>query len=440
MNGVQILGLKGDMLMDIEPNVPSAIGPDNTDSWSELFRIPEPANLNKGKVLIFTHASSFYFATGRKVWCKKIAKAKTAPARIPFLHWKDSYEPGWEYLGDAALPGNIKAIIPLNFDDDATGTVSLAALTEDGKIQKMVGDEIDKRTMFTDMKCTSDAYPSSYNHIAFFQGNIIAIDDASQTWHLTPAADGTYTANCQLGVATATRDIVGTESDLVALRADGQLYRCIPQIMPLDQNDIPGSARNLAWTPWIAATDITHIGAARVGITMNLRQLTRALKQRYIQGQASLYPVVNTLKTFASAHMNYLQDLRKASGLWEAASGADKDAIALKAGRKYLAHANGWSREVNRSIQQCGTHVISMQKQLNHVREALSIQANDIQSFLEEARALLGSHEEEKATTAVSAKKWCGRTWKLLGTSIISMAFVILNLTNGKLTIRPQAP
>ncbi|KAI0548375.1 hypothetical protein F4679DRAFT_596813 [Xylaria curta] len=243
--------------------------------------------------------------------------------------WPKMYLDQWEEIGDRALPtANLRSIIP--YAVLATGRnqidFRLLVLQHDGSIQLLESDDIyaynSWHTISSKHGTESAQREPNWTHMAYWNDSIVAVDDQNNTWSLKVDFDqSVYTIGDKTPIEPTT-ELTATDIGPVAVQVNGYLYKRFVQEPSSDGKEPP-----LQWTRWV---------------------LTETLKSRYLDTQASLYPVVNTIRTFAKNLGEYLEFLQKTADDWAKAPDKKKKAIAIEAGKGFLLEAKAQEKALGK--------------------------------------------------------------------------------------------
>lgn len=423
-----VIGLQGRDLMFIDKYQ------GGVDAWAKFCLIPDGAETEGQRVLMFPYNTDLYFCCGQKAWKKTFNPNFIAPTTSPYVAWKEHYEAQWVPVADNIIPDEIKAVVPLVLYDQNTDVMStgLASLTSEGKLQ-YTQQRLENGSKFTEMTCKSKNTPSKYKHIAFLNGLIMAISDDDKLWQLQPTAQGTYASLSSTPVKPSIDRLIATEEGLIA-QIGPDLYGCVPQVIPVESKDAETKTK-FEWTKLIAAGDIMTTCAASPGVFMNFEILIRSLQRRYREGQKGLVPVVVKLSSFARNHITHLELLQSDSKQdaafdkiisdsqrsEEEVSKAtlSRDALLKEAKARFIAHCKYSHNEVSKGATNCRRSIAFMKKEFNAAEADVDSSIQRLHDELVKLQVVLGSEkldlqrimdQEEEARTVF---------WVLIGVGIV---------------------
>ncbi len=309
--------------------------------------------------------------------------------------------------------------------DNSAVNFKLVALTSQGELQVLQQESISSSNTFSsisyaakDNKSPSSA--PSWSRIAYNNGKFVGYDRDYNLWDIVPDfTNNTYMIENKYAVGQEDTFSEYTANDvgLVVAKKDGFLYKRIAATV--DTSDAPKDGTNTPvdktkWVKWIALEGVTNIGIASPGIILDLLTLTESLRTRYLETQATLWPVVNTIRTFAGTHRVFLEQLNKAAKDYSAEESDEKQQqMAVKVGKKTIGHAKAWASILTKTVKNAKDPVAAMAMQLKAVHQDLEQQIGILKVKLVALREIL--KEEEKALSAARVGFWVGIGTLLLG-------------------------
>ncbi|RAR01321.1 alpha-amylase type a isozyme [Stemphylium lycopersici] len=421
LNTAPVVGFKGENVVYIQTKsnrLPT--GSVTNDSWAVFDKVPVGFDASQGATHFFPYEGNLYIANGTKLWVRKCRpKGDPVLEKQACNNWPKMYYDTWEHLGDNALPsGNFTSI-------DAAVKFQLVALTSEGELQVLQQESLGSSNTFSAMSYVASgknasSTPPSWLRIALNNGKFIGYDRGSNLWDIVPDfTSNTYTTENKytLDHEDVFTEYTANDIGLVVAKKDGFLYKRIAATVdasaaPKDNEAAP--AEKTKWIKWIAQEGVKNLGVASPGIILDLLTLTNSLKTRYLETQATLWPVVNTIKTFAGTHRVFLQQVNQAAKDFSVAdSDAEKEKLALKVGKKAIGHAKAWSTILTKTVINAQEPVAAMAKQLSGVYTDLQQQIGLLNVKLVELKNILA--EQGKALSAAKVGFWAGIGTMLLG-------------------------
>lgn len=270
----------------------------------------------------------------------------------------------------------------------------------------------------------------SWSRIAYNNNKFVGYDRDYNLWDVIPDfTDNSYTVENKyaMGQADTFSEYTANDIGLVVAKKDGFLYKRIASTVdtsdaPKDGTDAP--VDETKWIRWIALDGVKNVGVASPGIILDLLTLTESLKTRYLETQATLWPVVNTIKTFAGTHRVFLNQVNQAAKDFDSADDLTKQKKALRVGKSAVGHAKAWAGILTKTVTNAQEPVTAMAKQLRGVYRDLVQQIGLLNVKLTELKNRL--KEEEKALSAAQVGFWVGIGTLLLGRSTIPVHNVLL--------------
>ncbi|KAK4461524.1 hypothetical protein QBC42DRAFT_203416 [Cladorrhinum samala] len=394
LNTVPVVGIKNNQVMYLATlsSVASKTGTKN--AWRYFSALPDGATVDAStNVHLFPYKGNLYISIGRAVWMKKCRDLNDPTVRQQAVdNWPKMYVDQWQKIGDEVLPAaDLRDVIPFAVlsADRKDIEFRLMTLGSDSAIQVLKGDDIYPSNEWTALqypKQAADATPlPTWKRMAYWNNTVVALDDQSNLWDLQPKfQEGTYTIDNKTATES-TSEFTATDAGPLVVRKDGFLYNRIVE-------DNPGDAENpkTDWQKGIAQDGVTNLGVASPGVLLDLNTLTGTLKSRYIDTQTAVYPVVNKISAFAKTHAAYLDLLLGAADDYaKAGDDSDKQDIAIKAGKGFVAHAKVWSKLLTKSVNATKTSVNIMTNQLHDVKTQLEVQLGNLQQKLANLEAQL---------------------------------------------------
>lgn len=188
-------------------------------------------------------------------------------------------------------------------------------------------------------------------------------------------------------------EFTANDVGLIVAKKDGFLYkRILEGIDPSGGKKAEGGdkARKIKWTKWLAQDGILNLGVASPGMILDLETLTKSLRSRYLEIQAALWPVVSNIKTFASTHKVFLNQINVQVKIYADSTDAKKKATVLIIGKMAVGYTKAWSKILTTSAEHAKTPIDLMAKQLKEVSTDLKQQIGILNTKLVGLRATLG--------------------------------------------------
>ncbi|KAF5246293.1 hypothetical protein FAUST_1410 [Fusarium austroamericanum] len=427
LNSIPVIGLKGDNVMYTEVKSGGVRGIETV--WSVFGRIPEGVNINAATAVhFFPYKGDFCMSVGTAVYRKKHRDDKDPEIKLAIDDWPRLYLDEWEKVGDKCLP-TAKALSVLPFARLIGKDIRfhLVVLDDDGRLLSLNGDLASGSNTYTELKNTTEekkiaARNLKINQAAYWNGNIVALDDKSNTWNLNADFDThTFTAGDQMPVDPLL-ELTATDIGPVGVKADGWVYRRRLETVN-DPSDAPD--KKTGWEKWIQQNGVTHLGVASPGVMLNLEALTRSLRDRYLSTQTSIYPVVNKMQSFAINHELFLKkQLEAAAEYQKNEDSTSKQKIAIKEAKKLVAHTKVWASIMRTQSGHGKTAVNLMGEELSSVRSQMDQQLIVLKDKLVSLESQIKALKEAKS-------KMDTAFWISIGVMILGIGLAILGVATG---------
>lgn len=393
-----MVGLKGSDIMYLETKSDAKSSDGVAYAWSFFSALPADAKIEPNvRVHMFPYKGDFYLSVGTAVW-KKAHIADQDPAlKSAVNNWPGLYVKDWAYVGDSVFnASDLAGVVPFAVlsADHQQIAFQLVILASNGTLSYLTSDVIGPgakyRTLDYQTSEDSPPTPPTFKHIAYCDGHIVAVDDKSNSWNVTPKWDkGIYTISDEAPIDPITQ-FTANDVGPVGLRSDGYLWRRIIEAPP------KGSDKDatLKWSRWVQADGVTNLGVASPGVLLDMHLLTATLRSRYVDVQTTAYPVVDRLRAFGLTHVFWLNNVAKDAEAWQNASGPDAQALAIKNAKSFVVHSQTWSKIVSRSISGVKDSVNVMALQLSDVRVQLEQQLKLLKDKLVGLHSTLDAQKE----------------------------------------------
>ncbi|QPC73234.1 hypothetical protein HYE68_003986 [Fusarium pseudograminearum] len=388
INSTPVVGLKGDNVVYTEVKTGGVRGVETV--WSIFGRIPNGVVIDAATTVhFFPYKGDFCMSVGTAIYRKRHRDDKDPTVNLAIDDWPRLYQDDWEKVGDKCLP-TAKALSVLPFVRLTGKNIQfhLVVLDDDGSLLLLDGDLVYGSNFYKELKNnTKDNTAASglkINRAAYWNGNIVVLDDKSNTWNLNADFDvHTFTAGDQMPV-------------------DLQLELTATDIGPVD--------KKTSWGKWIPQNGVTRLGVASPGVMLSLETLTRSLRDRYLSAQSSIYPVLNKMHTFAINQEFMLQTQLKAVTEYQNnEDNASKQNTAIKETKKLVRHTKVWS-SIMRSQLEHG------KKTVNLMGEKLpSVQSQMDQQLIVLKDKLVSLEAHIKAKSKIDTSFWVSISSMLLG-------------------------
>ncbi|KAF3069675.1 hypothetical protein GL218_07891 [Daldinia childiae] len=416
LNTVPVIGLKNKQIVYLDTQLDLLAKSGTKDVWKSFAAFPTDANLSAdSNIHFFPYKGDFYLSVGTAVWRKRHIFPHESTLTQSVGNWPKLYRNDWERIGDSVFPADdLRDVIPfakLNPTRREVG-FELLILNQDSSIQVLAKDDIygsNTWNTISYIKGKDDpSAPPMWSRMAYWSNSIVALDDQNNTWSLKVNFEaGTYTIADKTPIES-TSEFTATDLGPVTVRSDGYLYKRYLQDPPSD-----GTDPAVKWSKWVRQDGVTNLGVASPGVVLDLRVLTRTLKERYIETQTTLYPLVNKINAFSIAHTFYLDNLRETADKWALEPDDKKREQAIESGKRFVNHAKVWSMILNRSILNTNNAVNIMTAQLQDVKSQLEIQ---LQLLKDKLLALNNTLDVQKdALSKLNAAFWGSVALTLLG-------------------------
>lgn len=427
LNSIPIIGLKGDNVMYSEVKSGGVRGVETV--WSVFGRIPDGVNINAAKAVhFFPYKGDFCMSIGTAIYRKKHRDEKDPEIKLAIDNWPMLYLDSWEKVGDNCLP-TAKALSVLPFVRLSGKDIRfhLVVLADDGRLLALNGDLSGSNNTYTELKNATDEKKTAAKNLrikqaAYWNGNIVALDDNSNTWNLNADFDAhTFTAGDQMPVDPLL-ELTATDIGPVGVKDDGWIYRRRLETVndPSDKAD-----KKTGWEKWIKQNGVASLGVASPGVMLNLEALTRSLRDRYVNTQTSIYPVVNKIQTFAISHELFLKkQLEAATEYQKNEDNASKQRIAIKEAKKLVIQTKIWASIMRNQTGHGKTAVNLMGEELSSVRSQLD------QQLIVLKDKLLSLEAEIKALSE-SKSKMNAAFWGSIGVMLLGIGLAIVGVATG---------
>lgn len=409
LNTAPVVGRKGDNIMYIatKPSLTSGSGFDY--AWSFFSAFPAGATIAPSDTIhFFPYKGDFYLSIGSSVWMKTHVSEKDPAIQQAVDNWPALYVKDWTAIGDNVLPAsNLVAVIPFASLDGLRQDIAFRLITLDvtGSLSFLTTDTLTPGAQFDTLRYNSSGSPSSppvFTKAAYWGGKIVAVDDQSNSWDMTPNwDDGTYTISAEISITPVT-EFTANDSGPVGLRSDGYLWQRFVRPPPDGSKD----DATLDWKQWIKADGVTNLGVASPGVMFDMLLLTKTLRSRYVDVQISLYSVVNKLHAFGVTHSVFLDNVSKDADDYINATTPVQRTIAITRAKAFVAHAQTWSSIVSQGIAAANDGVDIMTKQLHDVRVQLEQQLQLLNDKLTALNSTL--NDQQKQLSRLVAAFWAG--------------------------------
>lgn len=388
-----------------------------SDSWTAFDTLPATPSGTE-TISLFSYNGDFYAAVGQNVW-KKPAKSQGDPSLPTAVdNWANMYA-AWQSLGACIPAADSICIAPFsNVTSEGTSSSSaLIKLASDGSLS-WATNEVVPNMDFQPLQPTTGT-AKVFTKIAYWNGAIWACDASNTVYQLQPAVTSGgsltgYTIGQTIAAGQTIVDMTAVDTGLVVKGDDGWLYRYT--INP------PSSSQSqdltATWDKWVQDGGVTNLSAAAPGVVLDLKTLSTYLKAQYITTQTNLFPCVTQIQAFANSNKIYLEDLYQASVEYQAATTADQQQIATKAGQLALNQAKAMGGLLSTTLQQANQMVVLMARQTSQIDGSLATQLSNIDLQITNLTNTLNDLEtQEKAITDA--------LYAMIGTTIIGIGLII---------------
>lgn len=427
INTAPVVGFKDGNVMYIQAKSNRLpFGNVTNDVWSVFSQVPAGFEASKGTTHIFPYQGNIYIASGTEMWMRK-CRAKGDPAvRESSSNWPKMYQDAWEKVGEQCLPANdVIDVVPwaqLSSDKEDVLKFNLVVLNADGTLQALQGENVGPQNNFRPLGYTTGGpteSPPVWTRIAYHNNVLVGYDKDYNLWDIKPDfSNNSYKIENKYAVGKHDKftEFTANDQGLVVSKKDGFLYKRIAATVdtsnaPKDESGATASGTH--WVKWIPLDGVQNLGVASPGVMLDLETLTNSLKSRYLDTQATLWPVVNNIKTFAGVHEVFLNQMNKSAKQYETSDNAKKEKLALKAGMSAVGHAKAWGKLLTTMVRNAQDPVMAMAKQLSGVSKDLEQQTALLNVKLTELKKVL--EEQKKALSAANVGFWVGIGTLLVG-------------------------
>ncbi|PNH77288.1 hypothetical protein VD0001_g364 [Verticillium dahliae] len=430
LNTIPIVGLKGDNIMYTETKSRGVLGVE--EDWSVFGRIPDNVNIDSSKAVhFFPYKGDFCMSIGTAIWRRKHRDDRDPEVKKAVDNWPKLYVESWEKVGDNCLPvGNAWSILPFARLSGKDIRFHLVVLGQDGRLLSLNGDLAGSNNSFTELKNSSDAKNKaaaalSIKQAAYFNGNIVAYDSGSNTWNLDVDFDAaTFTASDQMAVDPLF-ELTATDIGPVAVQTDGWIYRRRLETVNDPSDKTAKNDKKAGWQRWIQQKGVTHLGVASPGVMLDLETLTGSLRDRYMDTQKCIYPVVSKLQTFATNQELFLKkQLETAEEYQKNEDSAAKQKIAIKEAKKLVMQTKIWATIMRKQSSSVKDTVNGMGTDLSSVRTQLDQQLIVLRDKLVSLQAQIKATKEAKA-------KMDAAFWGSIGVMLLGIGLAVLGAVTG---------
>lgn len=416
LNIVPVVGLKNNQVVYINTKLDEISATHLKDEWTFFSSLPAGAQPGAGKkVHFFPFNGHLCMSVGTAVWRKKHRDQKDPALQQAADDWPKMYHDDWEKIGDKALPApDLAAIVPFVEAQKDKTLFHLVILTKDGTVQVLNSDDIHASNTWGTLSCSgveggSRSSPPTLKHMAYWNDMAYCIDDQGHSWNARVSfGDKTYKLSDKKQTGPVL-ELTATEMGPVVLRDDGYLYQRVVENPTSD-----GADPVLEWKRWIKADGATSLGVASPGVQLDLRLLTRILKDRYITAQSSLVVPLQRIKTFAKSHVTLCDTLLKLTEDYRNADDDTQMELALQAGQELIYTAKPWARKMSQETASGYDTVTIMTSQLKGVKQQLAQQLQILRDKLEGLERLMKTQEEQ--LSQLKAYFWAAVSAMFLGT------------------------
>ena len=412
-----LIGLKGDNVMYTQTQCGGIKGVQ--DTWSVFGRIPDGLNIDSSKAVhFFPYKGNFCMSVGTAIWQKKHREDKDPEVKLAMDNWPKLYLDAWEKVGDTCLPtANARSVLPFARLVGKDIRFHLVVLSDDGRLLALDCDLAATGNTWSALKNNSDAKNAAalalkVQQAAYWNGNIVAYDDASNTWNLDVDFDAhTFTAADQTPV-DALLELTATDIGPVAVKKDGWIYRRRVETVQDPSGQADKGDKKVGWDKWLLQDGVTHLGVASPGVMLDLQALTYSLSDRYLSTQTSIYPVVSKMQAFATCQELWLKTQLASAQLYEKSDDdAAKQKMAISAAKKLVGQTKVWATVMRKQASYGKDSVNGMGAQLSDVKTQLDQQLIILNDKLVSLEAQIKALKEAKA-------KMDAAFWVSIGTMV----------------------
>ncbi|KAK0618937.1 hypothetical protein B0T14DRAFT_478794 [Immersiella caudata] len=429
LNTVPVVGLKGDNVMYTQTKTGGLRGVE--DVWSIFGKLPDGVNINSSKgVHFFPYKGDFCMSVGTTVWRKKHRSREDPVIKSAVDNWPQLYLDAWEKVGDGCLPvPNARNVIPFARLAGKDIRFHLVVLTDDGRLLSLDGDLAHSGNTFSELRNESDGKDQAAKTLkvekaAYWNGNIVAYDK-TKTWnldvdfdsHTFKAADGT--------VVDELFELTATDIGPVGVKKDGWLYRrYLENVADPDSND--KGEKKIGWKRWIQQSGVTNLGVASPGVMLDMETLTRSLRDRYLNTQTSIYPVVNKIQSFAIHHELFLKKQLQAAKEWAAIpeSNAAKRKLAISEAKKLVRQTQVWASIMRKQSNHTKVSVNLLAEQFTSVKTELLQQQQMLHDRLLQLKSQIEDLKKAKS-------KMDAAFWGSIGVMLLGIGLAIIGAVTG---------
>ncbi|KAL6904147.1 hypothetical protein GGI43DRAFT_432774 [Trichoderma evansii] len=432
LNSVPIIGLKGDNVMYSQTKSSGITGVE--DVWSVFGRIPDDVNINSSKAVhFFPYKGDFCMSVGTAIYRKKHRDERDPEIRLAVDYWPKLYLDTWEKIGDnCLLDPNARSVIPFAAMVGNDIRFHLVVLGQDGRLMSLDSELSSGKNIYSELKNASDekktaARALKIQKVAYWNGNVVALDDASNTWNLTiDFGESKFTAADQTAVEPLF-ELTATDIGPVGVKKDGWIYRRRLEnvVDSSDKTVDKKKEKKIGWERWMQQNGVTNLGVASPGVMLNLNALSHSLRDRYRNTQRSIYPVVNKIQSFTISHEMFLKkQLEAAEEYQKNENSAAKQKMAIKEAKKLVTQTKIWASILrNQSGYTHGT-VSLMGEELSSVKIQLDQQLTVLKD------KLISLQGQIKALTEAK-KKMDAAFWGSIGAMLLGIGLGILGAVTG---------
>ncbi|KAM3066387.1 hypothetical protein ACMFMG_003106 [Clarireedia jacksonii] len=431
LNSVPIVGLKGDNVMYSQTKSSGVSGVE--DVWSVFGRIPDGVNINSSKAVhFFPYKGDFCMSIGTAIYCKKHRDDKDPMIKMAVDNWPKLYLDAWEKIGDKCLPtANARNIIPFARMVGKDIRFHLVVLEQDGRLLTLNGDLAGSNNTFSELKNASyekktAARALKIQNVAYWNGKIVALDDANNTWNLDADFDArTFIAADQVAVEPLF-EMTATDIGPVGVKKDGWIYRRrLENTVDPSDKSVDMKEKKIGWVRWMEQNGVTNLGVASPGVMLNLDALSRSLRDRYMSTQTSIYPVVNKIQAFTINHELFLKKQLEAAKEYQENEGSEsKQKIAIKQAKNLVLQTKIWASIMRSHANHAKTSVNLMGEDLSSVKTQLDQQLTVLKDKLLSLQAQIKALSEAKA-------KMDAAFWGSIGVMLLGIGLAILGVATG---------
>jgi len=391
------------------------------EKWTDFGDFPPDAGVDEeSKPQLFPFNGDLYLAIGRKVWRQEHRRNDDPNIKKAVNDFPKLYVDNWQKIGDEVLPENgalsILPFVQLSADKEKISSY-LMILDSDANICVLEGDALSAQNTFKPLSLASKPKgvltAPKWTKLVYFNSLILGYDDSHRLWELTPDFITQRFNLNEAGVEIEpTTELTATDVGPVVVRNDGYLWKRI-----ISAPRVKGEKVTEEWARWIPQAGVTMLAVASPGVMLDLRTLTQSLRDRYVETQEHVLPVVNTIRAFASTHNFYLGELENAANRYKLADDEMKQELAIEEGKNYVKHAKVWAKILTMSSRKAKAPIDIMAKQFSEVKNDLVKQLRILEDKLEGLQSVL--HVQEEQLSRQSAWFWASIGTIVLGKNIL---------------------